>query len=72
MNREPVTSSNITSIGYDADKSILEIEFNTGKIYQYEPVTAEGHLEFMKSDSIGSFFHKHIRGNDTLTVTKID
>ena len=32
MERTSVTSSNINSIGYDADSQILEIEFNNGAV----------------------------------------
>ena len=30
MNREPVSSSNIASIGYDVSSETLEIEFHNG------------------------------------------
>jgi len=72
MKRKPVKSSNITSVGYDADKLILEVEFNSGKIYQYSPITNEGYIEMLKADSVGKFFLQHIRGNNTLTVDKIE
>lgn len=35
MERTSVTSSNINSIGYDADSQTLEIEFNNGAVYEY-------------------------------------
>ena len=35
MIRDPVSSSNIASIGYDSDSETLEIEFTNGSIYQY-------------------------------------
>lgn len=35
MIRTPVGSSSLTSVGYDADNLILEVEFRNGKIYQY-------------------------------------
>lgn len=33
MERTPVTSTDICAIGYDADTQTLEIEFNTGSVY---------------------------------------
>ncbi len=36
MKREPVESSMIASIGYDANAETLEVEFNAGGLYQYE------------------------------------
>jgi hypothetical protein len=35
MNRQPVASSNLSSVGYDADNQILEVAFHHGGIYQY-------------------------------------
>ena len=35
LNRIPVASSNIASVGYDREAHILEIEFHHGAIYQY-------------------------------------
>ena len=35
MNRTPVSSSNLASVGYDPENRILEIEFHGGSIYQY-------------------------------------
>ncbi len=41
MQREPVQSSNIRSVGYDLDEQLLEIEFENGNIYQYFAVPTE-------------------------------
>jgi hypothetical protein len=38
MDRTPVSSSNLSSVGYDPDEQILEIEFNGGRVYQYYDV----------------------------------
>ncbi len=35
MNRTPVTSSSIASIGYDRDNNTLEVEFRNGRCYRY-------------------------------------
>lgn len=35
MNRQKVLSSNIFSIGYEEDSSVLEIQFQNGGLYQY-------------------------------------
>lgn len=35
MNRTPVSSSNLASIGYDHESMVLEIKFHSGGIYQY-------------------------------------
>jgi len=63
MKRTKVESSNITSIGYNPQKTLLEIEFNNGSIYQYHPVTEAQHKELMAASSQGSWFYKNIRSN---------
>ena len=70
MNREPVESSNIASIGYDADTRTLQIEFNGGAVYNYHPVTEDGHRSLISAPSIGKYFSANIRNNDAITTTK--
>jgi hypothetical protein len=60
MEREPVSSSNIISIGYDPDSETLEIEFKGG-IYQYFNVPQFIHERLMIADSIGRFFNAEIK-----------
>lgn len=62
MNRTPVTSSSINSIGYDAETKILEVEFNTGAIYRYLNVTESEYAGLMDAESVGAYFSKHIKG----------
>ena len=59
MKRTKVESSNIASVGYDG--SILEIEFNSGAIYQYENVPIRVYDVMMKADSVGKYFNAHIK-----------
>lgn len=61
MNRIPVTSSNIASIGYDPASLTLEIEFKDGSVYQYFDVPSTVYEEFMRADSKGQFLHANIR-----------
>lgn len=62
MNREPVTSSNIASIGYDADSQTLEIEFLNGGVYQYFDVPQHVHQELMNASSQGQYLAQNIKG----------
>ena len=62
MKREPVESSMLRSIGYDAEQHILELEFNSGKVYQYFEVPAQVYQDMMKDDSKGSYFRGVIDG----------
>lgn len=61
MNRTPVSSSNIASIGYDNGTSTLEVEFVGGSVYQYFDVPERVYLEFMRASSKGQFLHAHIK-----------
>lgn len=62
MERKPVTSSNVHSVGYDDDETkVLEVKFNNGKVYRYADVPAELHEELMASSSVGSFLHARIK-----------
>ncbi len=63
MKREKVTSSNIESIGYDEEKEILEIEFINGSVYRYNNFPEIKFSSMIRSNSIGSYFHKVIKGN---------
>ena len=61
MNRKSVESSNIASIGYDAENEILEIEFNHGGIYQYFNVPKNVYAEMMNASSHGRYFDRNIK-----------
>lgn len=61
MEREPVVSSLIRTIGYDAELSLLEIEFLNGRVYQYAPVPEELYQDLISAPSIGSAFTQRIR-----------
>ena len=61
MERTPVTSSNVSSIGYDTDSQILEVEFNNGAVYQYSGVPEYEYDGLMNSDSKGKYLHSNIK-----------
>lgn len=61
MDREPVQSSNLRSVGYDPSSKILEIEFHQGGIYQYSGVPASEYQGLMSAPSLGQYFHKYIK-----------
>jgi len=61
MDREPVDSSNIESIGYDAAECILEVEFKGGSVYRYKGVPQELYAELCEAGSAGSFIHRLIK-----------
>jgi hypothetical protein len=52
----------IKSIGYDAATSTLEIEYNSGPVWQYYDFTESDWYAFESTDSHGKFFHSSIKG----------
>jgi preprotein translocase subunit SecB len=62
MQRKSVKSSNIASVGYDAARNVLEIEFKTGGVFHYAGVSQKQYDSLIASESVGKFFHGHIRG----------
>lgn len=80
MNRQPVTSSQLVSVGYDLPTKVLEIQFKPtrnkpdqpGSIYQYRNVPPQLHEKLMKADSVGKFFTENVKPYTTLyPFTKI-
>jgi len=61
MHRKVVNSSVIRAIGYDRATNVLEVEFHSGRIYQYFMVPANVHETLLLADSIGNFFNREIR-----------
>lgn len=63
MNRSPVSSSNIRSIGYNPNLGTLEVEFNSGGVYQYFDVPEHVYQGLMSASSKGEFLIEHIKYN---------
>lgn len=50
-----VESSNITSIGHDADNSFLYIQFKNGSVYRYACVTTGMYQDMLNAESVGRY-----------------
>lgn len=61
MDRTPVSSSNISAIGYDEDSQVLEVEFINGGVYSYSGVPSGEYDGFANADSKGKYFHANIK-----------
>lgn len=61
MKREPVESSSLASVGYDAATAVLEIAFREGGVYQYFQVPSRVYRELMEADSHGAYFTRFVR-----------
>ena len=63
IERIPVKSSNLKSVGYDPESQTLEVEFKrNGAVYQYYVVSEETYNRLLGAHSIGSYFMKGING----------
>ena len=60
MERKRVSASNIRSVGYDARTKLLEIEFSSGTILEYQGVSPEVHRALMAAPSIASYYQDRI------------
>jgi hypothetical protein len=61
MPRQPIKSSNISSIGYDAASSTLEVEFTTNAVYQYYNVPRSVYEGLMNAKSHGSYLAHYVK-----------
>lgn len=62
VERTPVDSSDIASVGYCASSNVLEVEFHSGGLYEYYEVPLAVYEGLMSATSKGSYFHREIRG----------
>jgi hypothetical protein len=60
--RGAVTSSNIMTVGFDADTDTLAVEFKSGHIYHHSGVPSELVERFLNADSKGRFYADNVRG----------
>jgi hypothetical protein len=59
MEKQEVDSTVIHAIGHTR---VLEIEFESGSVYQYFDVPQKIYDAMLQSDSKGRYFNQHIRG----------
>lgn len=63
MDREPVSSSSLVSVGYDPTSEKLEVEFKSGLVYEYYNVPQFVYDQLMQAPSIGAFFNAQVRNS---------
>ena len=68
MDRDPVSSSLLASVGYDPTEQVLEVELQDGKIYQYRDVPEATYQNLLNADSLGRYFNHHIRGHSYVRI----
>ncbi|MEA2561889.1 MAG: hypothetical protein QOH06_3393 [Acidobacteriota bacterium] len=62
MRRSLVSSSAISSVGYDPKAKVLELEFSSGGVYDYYEVPRKVYTALMSAESKGRFISEQIRG----------
>jgi hypothetical protein len=61
MERRPVRSSMLASVGYDKATATLEVAFVEGGIYQYFGVPSAVHAGLMSASSHGTYFDAYVK-----------
>ena len=64
MHRTHVSAEGITEIGYHEDSEVhgtLELEFESGHVYQFFNVPPKTYDEFMRALPREEYYHMHIR-----------
>jgi hypothetical protein len=61
VERQPVKSRILHSVGYDNSTKILEIEFHTGLVFQYSGVPSKVYADLMRSGEMGKYFSEKVR-----------
>ena len=59
MEMQELDSSVVSAAGYSR---VLEVAFNSGRVYQYFDVDESVYQAFLASESKGKYFNAHIRG----------
>jgi hypothetical protein len=59
MTRETITSTALRSAGWEA--GMLEVEFNTGQVWQYQNVPESMFKEMVSATSSGQYFQANIK-----------
>ena len=63
MTRTKVSADILRSIGYDPDTELLELEFTSGDIYDYQKVKPYLYMGLMNSNTKDAYYNKYIRDN---------
>lgn len=61
IQRTPVSSSNVATVGYDCDEMILEVEFRNGCVYQYLNVPEMVFQSLISAGSVGIYLAREVK-----------
>ena len=57
----PVSSSNVLSVGYDANNQIVHVRFLNGSEYIYKGVPQHEFDGLLSAPSVGSYLHRNYK-----------
>lgn len=60
IERKPVKSSNVVSVGYCPERRCVDVEFKSG-VYRYHDCDQKLFDDLMKAESVGKFVHSHLK-----------
>jgi KTSC domain len=61
MERTPVDSKSVASVGYDSERFELEVEFRNGRVYRYEQVPIAAYRLLLQAPSVGEYINKVVK-----------
>lgn len=71
MHFQEVSSSALKSVAYSEEKETLYVKFHgSDQVWSYYPLDQSEYYMLVNAESIGSFFHKHIKTNPGITAMK--
>jgi lysyl-tRNA synthetase class 2 len=70
MERRPVSSTSIVSVGYDPKAATLEIEFQGGRVYRYRHVPVAAYRLLLQAPSVGDYVNRVIKPR--FDATRVD
>lgn len=62
MERTPIESTELRSVGYDETNYRMVIEFQDGRVFEYLGVPRDEYRGLMEADSPGQYFRRNVRG----------
>jgi ATP-dependent DNA helicase RecG len=65
-----VVSTTLRTVGYDAQRQLLQIEFHNRSLYQYFEVPQAVYEELMQASSKGAYFNRSIRSHFDYVLVK--
>jgi lysyl-tRNA synthetase class 2 len=61
LNSHAVASTSLATVAYDAERTVLQVEFRDRTVYQYIGVPSSTYQDLCQAESKGVHFNEHIR-----------